>query len=139
VNELIFIALAVFQVYSVSLFIDAAIMNSIEFWSGENPIAGTQTKQVETENGIFNITSDENGHKIQKEGTDEIVEFRFNKGENSWSLEAMGETTPLLQFTGENQAMVYLSDGSTMTVSTDRAGVMALRQVVENKAYFAAK
>jgi hypothetical protein len=51
----------------------------------------------------------------------------------------MGETTPLLKFVGENQAMVYLADGSTMTVNMDQAGVFALQQVIKNKAYFATK
>jgi hypothetical protein len=139
VNELVFIALTVIQVYTVSVVIDGVILNSIEFWIGSNPSADVKVKQVETENGLFTITTDATGHKIQKEGTDEIVAFRFNPEENSWALEAMEETTPILKFTGEKQAMVYLADGSTMTVSTDQAGVLALRQVIENKAYFANK
>jgi hypothetical protein len=53
---------------------------------GDNPVAGVQTKQVETENGLFTITSDADGHKIQKDGSDEVVEFRFNKEENSWKM-----------------------------------------------------
>ncbi|GHT40294.1 membrane protein [Bacteroidia bacterium] len=140
INELIFVALAVVQVYTISVLIDGVVLNSIEFWTGENPAsADVQVKQVETKNGLVTITTDANGHKIQKEGSDEIVEFRFNKAENSWSLEALGETTPLVQFTGENQAKVYLADGSTMTVTTDQAGVLALRQALGNAAFFANK
>lgn len=140
VNELVFLALCVVPVYEIAWFIDGVVLNSIEFWTGDNPAsADVQVKQIETENGLFTITTDARGHKIQKEGNDEIVEFRFNKAENSWSLEAMGETTPLLQFVGNNQAKVYLADGSTTTVSTDRAGVVALRQIMDNKTYFANK
>ncbi|MDR0866508.1 MAG: DUF3332 domain-containing protein [Candidatus Symbiothrix sp.] len=140
VNELVFLAINIIPVYSVAVFIDSVVLNSIEFWTGDNPVsADVQTKQIETENGLFTVTTDANGHKIQKAGSDEIVEFRFDKGENSWSMIADNQVTPLLQFVGDNQANVYLADGSTMTVSTDQAGVTALRQVVENKAYFAAK
>jgi hypothetical protein len=140
VNELMFLVLCVVPVYEIAWLIDGVVLNSIEFWTGENPAsADVQVKQIETEKGLFTITTDANGHKIQKAGSDEIVEFRFNSEENSWSLEAMGQTTQLLQFTGENQAKVYLADGSTMTVSTDQAGVLALRQVVGNGAYFANK
>ena len=139
INEMVFFALAAVQVYTIAIIADAIVLNSIEFWTGDNPVANTQTKQVETEKGVFAITTNEDGHKIQKEGSDEIVEFRFNKEENSWSLVTMGETTPLFQFVGENQAIVYLADGSSMTVSLDQAGILAFQQVVNNKAFFAAK
>ena len=137
VNELVFIVLT--PVYCVAIVTDALVLNSIEFWTDENPIAATETKQIETKDGFYTITTDANGHKIQKEGSEEIVEFIFNKEENSWSLNAMGIVTPLIQFEDNNQATVYLADGSTMTTSIDRAGVLALRQVVENKTYFAKK
>lgn len=140
VNELVFIALCVVPVYQIAWTIDAVVLNSIEFWTGENPAsADVQVKQINTENGLITVTTDAEGHKLQKEGSDEIVAFRFNKEENSWLLEAGGQSTPVLQFTGDNQAKVYLADGSTMTVSTDQAGVLALRQVVHNRAYFAGK
>jgi hypothetical protein len=139
VNELVFLVINVIPVYSIAVFVDAVVLNTIEFWTDENPMASTQTKQVETKDGLYTVTTDENGHKIQKSGSDEIVELRFNKAGNSWSLLADNQETKLLKFVGNNQADVYLADGSTMTVSMDKAGVMALRQVVENKAYFAKK
>jgi hypothetical protein len=139
VNELLYVLLWVVPAYEVSVIIDGLVLNTIEFWSGENPIDTTQIKQVKTENGTFSITTDANGHKIQKEGSDEVVEFRFNKEENSWSLAANGIETPLFQYIDDQQAKVYLADGSTMTVRLDQAGIMAFKQVVEHKAYFAGK
>lgn len=38
VNEVAFIALNIVPVYSVASFIDAVILNSIEFWTGKNPM-----------------------------------------------------------------------------------------------------
>jgi hypothetical protein len=139
VNELIFATLCVILVYPVAWLADALVLNSIEFWTGENPCSEVQVKQVNAKNGRFTITTDTNGHIIQKEGTDEIVEFHFNREENSWSLETMGETIPLLQFVENNQAKVFLADGSTLTVSLDRAGMLALKQAIEMKAFLAVK
>lgn len=139
INEIVFFALAAVQVYSIAIFADMVILNTIEFWTGENPTASVKTQKIEGEDGLYTITTDSEGHKIQKEGSDEVVEFVFNKEENSWSLDAMGTTTPLFKYVGENHALVYMADGSTMTVSIDQAGVYALQQVVENKAYFATK
>ena len=44
VNELVFIAFCIVPVYEVAAFIDAIVINSIEFWSGSNPVA--QGKKV---------------------------------------------------------------------------------------------
>lgn len=139
VNELVFLVCCIIPVYPVAWFLDVVILNSIEFWTGSNPTADVQVKEIETENGKFTVTTDANGHKIQKVGTDEIVEFRFNAENNSWDLVSMEQVTPLFQFFGDDQANVFLADGSTMTVDLDKAGMMALRQVIQNKAYFANK
>jgi hypothetical protein len=45
-REAVFLVLYVVPVYGISLFADAVLFNSIEFWSGDNPIAaapGTQS------------------------------------------------------------------------------------------------
>ena len=126
VNELIFLALSACQVYTIAVTIDSIILNSIEFWTGENP-AATQTQQIKTDHGIFSITTDAGGHKIKQEGSGEIISFHFNAEENSWSLEAMGQSLPLLQFTGDRQAKVYLADGSTITVGADHAQAFAFK------------
>lgn len=139
INELIFVALGVFQVYSIAVFIDVVVLNSIEFWSGENPVTAAKTQQIKTENGVFNVTTDAQGHKIQKEGSDEIVAFRFDSENRSWSLDAAGQSTILVQFIDNQQAKVYLADGSTMIVSADQAGVWALRQATGGGLFFADK
>jgi hypothetical protein len=139
INELVFVALAAFQVYSVAALVDGVVLNSIEFWTGKNPVVAAKTQQITTPDGVFNVTTDAQGHKIQKEGNDEILAFRFDEENNSWSLDALGQSTPLVQFDDNHQAKVYLADGSTMTVSADQAGVWALKLATGNSLFFAAK
>jgi hypothetical protein len=38
VDELVFLVCAILPVYSIATLVDAVIINSIEFWSGENPV-----------------------------------------------------------------------------------------------------
>lgn len=38
VNELIFLAFAILPVYTGAAFLDAVLFNSIEFWTGRNPV-----------------------------------------------------------------------------------------------------
>lgn len=136
INELIFIVIS--PAYGVASFVDVLILNSIEFWTGDNPVSA-QVQEIETEKGQFTVTTDANGHKIQKEGSDEIVEFRFNTDKDGWDLLVDETAIPLFKFAGNDQALVYLADGSTMTVDLNQAGLMAFRQVMQNKAYFATK
>jgi hypothetical protein len=139
VNELIFVILT--PAYGVALFTDAIVLNSIEFWTGENPAkeVNVSVKQIKTENGTFFVTTHANGHTIQKAGSDEVVEFRFDKDAKSWNLIADEQTYPLLQFVEKDQVLVYLADGSTITLDSNQGGVMALRQIIENKNYLTVK
>ena len=41
VNELVFLAFNIIPVYGVAYLADALVINSIEFWSGSNPVSYT--------------------------------------------------------------------------------------------------
>ena len=49
VQELVFLAFAAIPVYSIAAGLDALIINSIEFWTGENPVQ--VTKRTNTDDG----------------------------------------------------------------------------------------
>ena len=60
VNELVFFGLWVLPVYEISALADMLVINSIEFWSGSNPIAQGQ-KTIEDDNGRYLLAWDETG------------------------------------------------------------------------------
>lgn len=45
VVELVFLAANVIPVYGIAGFIDVIILNSLEFWTGSNPVASTMTSE----------------------------------------------------------------------------------------------
>lgn len=45
VNELVFLVFNIVPVYGVAGFIDAVVLNSIEFWSGKNPVTAKVVTQ----------------------------------------------------------------------------------------------
>ena len=53
VNELVFIALNIVPVYGVAYFADVVVLNTIEFWSGSNPVASNEVKEVKGEMEII--------------------------------------------------------------------------------------
>ena len=69
VNELVFLALNIVPVYGVAYLADALVINSIEFWSGSNPMANAgDVKKVKGENGNYLVETLENGYSNTKEG-----------------------------------------------------------------------
>jgi len=42
VEELVFLGFVAVQVYSVTLIVDMVVLNTIEFWTGENPISASR-------------------------------------------------------------------------------------------------
>ncbi|MBE6300424.1 MAG: DUF3332 domain-containing protein [Parabacteroides distasonis] len=140
VNELVFIAFWIVPVYEVAALADILVLNSIEFWSGSNPVADTgNIQKVETKDGIYAIKTQKDGYQIQKEGEEKTVELVFNETDQSWNIEVNNETTKLFKFTDKNEVVMYLPDGNEMNVELNQAGVLAFKQVAEGYSYYAAK
>ncbi|MDO4756502.1 MAG: DUF3332 family protein, partial [Parabacteroides sp.] len=114
--------------------------NSIEFWSGSNPVADTgKVKKVETKDGVYAIKTQKDGYQIQKEGENKAVELVFNETEQSWNVKTNNETTKLFKFTNNNEVVMYLPDGNEMNVELSQSGVLAFKQVAEGYSFYAAR
>lgn len=140
VNELVFIAFWIVPVYEISAIADVLVLNSIEFWSGENPVADAGTiKTIDTKNGVYTVETQKDGYHIQKEGEEKTVDLVFNKTDKSWNVEANGETTKLLKFNGDDEVVMFLPDGKEMNVELSKDGVLAFQQVASGYSFYAAK
>ena len=140
VNELVFIAFWIVPVYEISALADVLVINSIEFWSGSNPVADVgAVKTVDTKNGVYTVETKTDGYHIQKEGEEKAVDLVFNEAEKTWSVEANGETTKLLKFENNDEVVMYLPDGKEMNVELNQAGVLAFQQVANGYSYYAAR
>jgi len=126
VNELVFIVLNVVPVYEVSMFIDGVILNTVEFWTGSNPVAANQVKTIEGKDGQYIVESNENGYVITK--GEESVALVYNAENDSWNMVSGEKSSELLHF--NQNGTVTLANGKTVTL--DAAGVMAARQSMEN-------
>lgn len=140
VNELVFVAFHIVPVYGVAVLADILVINSIEFWTGDNPVADVgSVKNIETNDGTYAIETKADGYSIQKEGEETSVELVYNKQDNSWNVEAEGETHKLLEFKGDDKVVMFLPDGQSMEVELSQAGVLAFQQVVQGTSFYAAR
>lgn len=140
VNELVFIAFWIVPVYEISALADVLVINSIEFWSGSNPVADVgNVKTIDGKDGVYTVETKVDGYHIQKEGDEKAVDLVFNEADQSWNVEANGESTKLLKFNGDDEVVMYLPDGKEMNVEPNQAGVLAFQQVADGYSYYAAK
>lgn len=129
VNELVFVAFWVLPVYEVSGLADVLVLNSIEFWSGTNPVAQGK-KIIEGQNGErYVVECDGKGYTITNPVDGAKIRLDFNTDTREWSTEINGEQVVFLTFVDDTHVKVPTPDGNTITVSTDQAGLYAYQAV----------
>lgn len=134
VNEVLFVIFT--PAYAVTSVVDLLVLNSIEFWSGDNPVEAGIIKTVESENGIYTVETLENGYNIKNEKGEEL-DLIYDKESNTWSMVQNVESTKLIRFTEGDNAIVYTLDGKEHEVELSEKGVLAFRQTVEQSYYMA--
>lgn len=78
---------------SVCLFVDAVVLNTIEFWSGENPLAAGKVQKVEGSDGVlYTITTLKDGYEV-KSPDGKVVLFHHDAQTDSWTMTRNGVTT----------------------------------------------
>ena len=60
VQELVFLGFAILPVYDIAGAIDALVANTIEFWTGQNPISMSSTK-LDNNTTLKSVTTEANG------------------------------------------------------------------------------
>lgn len=133
VNELVFLALNIIPAYGICYVADALVLNSIEFWTGSNPMADVGNIQsIKGENGIYMVKTTENGYSITKEGESASLDLIYDQNTNTWSAQSEGNSTQLLQVNNDGTAKLYLPDGTSITVTLDAQGKMAANAALTN-------
>ena len=132
VNELIFIACHIVPVYQISIFVDAVVLNSIEFWTGKQALANAGEKKIvkNSEGKNVEITAMENGYNL----TDGVSSMNlvFDEETQIWSAEYNNQTTQLMKFVDDNNAQLFLLNGDVMDVTLDAQGVEMARMFMNN-------
>ena len=130
INELVFFAFWVLPVYQVSGLADLLVLNSIEFWSGENPVVqGSYT--IDGKNGErFLVECDGKGYTITNLIDNTTLRFDFNEETKEWSYVKDGENIVFMTFIDDTHVKVPLPDGGTMTVEASQAGVYAYQAAI---------
>ena len=131
VNELVFIALHIVPVYEISIFIDAVVLNSIEFWTGDNLVAEPgETKVVKNSAGEeVQIVATENGYTVSNGET--AMNFVFDKEQQIWSAEYNNQMTNLVKLNADNTAQIFVGE-DVVDVNLDAEGINMAYMLMNN-------
>ena len=112
VNTAVMWVLMILPVYEACGFIDLFVLNTIEFWTGENPLAMNETdmdfKIVETGNKVYVIKATKNRFDITQ-----------IEGVNS------GQSIAVV-FDPENQQWLLISDSNTQVIAKLDKNILSL-------------
>ena len=125
VNELVFFAFRILPVYEVTSIADLLVINSIEFWSGTNPMTAS-VKAVDTDHGRYLIDCDGKGYTVTHAETGEKTRLEFIEESQTWAFEgAEGELVPFMTFVDGSHVRMIKPDGDMMLVDLSEQGMMA--------------
>lgn len=132
VNEIIFLAFHVIPVYEVAMFVDALVLNSVEFWTGKKADVKVGDKKVvkNAQGQDIEITALENGYNLSNGETS--MNILFDDATQIWSAEYNNQTTQLIKVVDANNAQLFLMNGDVMDITLDAQGIELARQYMTN-------
>lgn len=136
-NEVIFLVIS--PAYFICGTADVLILNSIEFWSGRNPMASRvgKTQQVLGPDGkYYAMKTLKEGYEITKPDGEKLL-FTYDKATDSWSQQKDGKKTEIFRFNPDGTIQASLPDGKKIDVTLDEAGVYQTRMAMGGGTYWA--
>ena len=115
VNSIVHFILWIIPVYGICLWVDWLILNTVEFWTGSNPLAmndGEREQQIVNKDGVnYEITATKNRFDVlvldgEKAGT--MASLVYNDNTMTWSVEGSGETFEVAQVDSDNPDQLRL-------------------------------
>lgn len=106
VQEVVFLGMVIIPVYGIATLFDAIILNSIEFWTGDNPLAqaGDQ-KRVEGEDGSYAVST------LKADGTVDIEIVEATGAKHFMNIESDGNKIIARDMMGDVIAVSDLGRG----------------------------
>lgn len=134
INELVFFAFWVLPVYEVTSIADLIVLNSIEFWSGNNPVTAS-VKTIETEQGKYYIASDDKGYDITIPNG-KSIRLDFDSDNQTWSVINEGTAYPFMTMVDPQHVKMITPTGDFRLTELSEDGLQAYLKL--NKDYFLA-
>ena len=127
--------------YPVASVVDALVLNSIEFWTGDNPVASNigKTQSVMGQDGrLYAVKTLKNGYEITAPNG-EMTKFIYNKKNNSWAMSQNGVTKEIFRFNEDGKSIKVNMNGEERDFTLNEQGVVDAEFAATDGLYFAAR
>jgi hypothetical protein len=124
--------------YPVTLFVDSLVLNTIEFWSGKNPVASSvgKTQMIQGKDGkMYAVTTLKDGYEI-KAANGEVTMLTYIKKDNAWTMTQNGQTQELFRFNEDGTIRVEMN-GTQHDFTLDDKGVMEAQNAAFESRFYA--
>jgi hypothetical protein len=138
---LVFVVFHIIPVYEVAGVIDALVLNTIEFWSGNNPVSANigHTQTIFGNDGKqYLVKTTRKGYKITKPDG-QVVNLTYNQNDSTWNVESKGKKAELFKMNANGTAQITLNSGKKMDVALDAQGLYEAKMAVNDGVFFAAR
>jgi len=125
VNSAVMWVLMIVPVYGIAGFIDFAILNVIQFWTGKNPMAmqegEKEIQMVEMDGQLYEITATKNRFDVKPVNDEEkSISLIFNEEKGTWVInDHNSNELTVAQLDQENLNILRLiyPDGNTVNIN----------------------
>ena len=138
INEVLFIVLWIIPVYPITILVDILVINSIEFWTGKNPLAmgpGEIDTQYVSKNGVeYKIEATQNKfHIVQLEGPNkgDQADLIYNPETKTWLVGNGKEIRRAVQFLNDTDVKIFKKDGSFAVVNKEATSAEVYEALVK--------
>ncbi len=126
-DELVFLVFIILPVYSIAVLIDGIVLNSIEFWTGTNPIAmNPGDKEVEIVQGedgnTYEIAATQNRFDISIVNDDEKTwqyAMVFNPETKTWSFDYEDQSVAIMTLNEDASSVTMHLPGNDVEVALE--------------------
>ena len=126
INEVVFLAFLIVPVYEFTVFVDAFILNFVEFWTDSNPLGmnegDVQEKIVKIKDAEYKLTATKNQvtvTNLSSETQNNSFTLNYNSSEELWTMNYANQTYNLIDInSAEGIVTVYNADNSTRTYNS---------------------
>ncbi len=126
INEIVFLIMVIIPVYGFAILVDGLILNSLEFWTGTNPLAmkpgEVEIKVVKQDGVMYQIEASQNKfHFVQLEGPNmgDSADLIYNPSTKTWNIGNGKEIKRVVQFLENKEVKVFKKDGTSVIVKSD--------------------
>ena len=112
INEIVFLAFCIVPVYEVTVFVDAVILNLVEFWTGDNPLGYVNEKDE-----LITLEKVGDEYVMKNQTTQEEMKVIVDTKTNTVYAFNGTEKIKLIVFNNANKEVtVFLPNSETKTV-----------------------